>query len=194
MPHPRVFQIQQGTAGRFPPVPVTIELSSFPRSESPSLEPSSPLVPSVSLLYGPDAGESGEFARIAANPRQWHGSAVPLPPTPRHFYANPEVQDFVAQLESQGAVKKVEGAGGHRLGDETLDLYELVEEAVAVKVVKDAGGAKTAAGGEKCALCGKKEGGSVRISKCSGCKKIGYCGADCQKRDWKAHKPKCAKA
>jgi len=40
---------------------------------------------------------------------------------------------------------------------------------------------------EACAVCGKVEG----TSKCSKCKSVSYCGAVCQKANWKLHKATC---
>ena len=42
---------------------------------------------------------------------------------------------------------------------------------------------------ESCAHCGKKGAGFKR---CSVCKQASYCGAACQKADWKRHKKDCA--
>ena len=36
-----------------------------------------------------------------------------------------------------------------------------------------------------------RRGGDIQLLKCSRCKTVMYCSADCQKRDWKAHKPSC---
>jgi len=46
-----------------------------------------------------------------------------------------------------------------------------------------------AASAERCVHCGKKGAGFKR---CSVCKHACYCGAACQKADWKRHKKKCA--
>lgn len=167
----RVFQVQQGTAGRFPPIPVTLRVSSFKRSESPSLDASSPLVPSVSLHYAPESGEKGEFSAIAVNVRQWHNSDdIPLPPNPRSFYANPDphVKPFVDQLCEQGALKKIDAAP-QRHGDEVLELFEVIEEAVEIVAVSENTGPL------KCAFCNKVERTGIKMSKCGGCKKIGSC-------------------
>ncbi|KAJ7072040.1 hypothetical protein C8F01DRAFT_1044390 [Mycena amicta] len=40
-----------------------------------------------------------------------------------------------------------------------------------------------------CAVCGKES-----LSRCSGCKVTSYCGANCQRTDWSAHKAACAAA
>ena len=42
----------------------------------------------------------------------------------------------------------------------------------------------------KCSVCGAES-----TSRCAGCFAVFYCGADCQKRDWRAndHKARCAK-
>jgi hypothetical protein len=40
-----------------------------------------------------------------------------------------------------------------------------------------------------CATCGQMG----KPDKCSGCSKVHYCSAECQKQDWKAHKPNCHK-
>ena len=41
---------------------------------------------------------------------------------------------------------------------------------------------------KKCQVCEKTEG---KLLKCAGCEKVFYCGAECQKKDWKEHKPVC---
>lgn len=173
MSKPRVFSIQQGTSGRFPPVPVTITLSSFTRSESPSLEPSSPLIPKLAIHYAPESGEKGEFAMLATNVRQWRDSTIPCPSSEKQFYGNPETLDVLKQLVDQGAVKKVDGVQGQRHGDEVLELYEVVEEQIEIVKVKDTGaggaaGSGAGASAEKCAVCGKKG----QLNKCGNCKKV----------------------
>ena len=42
-----------------------------------------------------------------------------------------------------------------------------------------------------CDYCGKADDGSMK--KCNGCKQVRYCGRDCQKQGWRAHKPQCRK-
>ncbi|KAK7681331.1 hypothetical protein QCA50_015422 [Cerrena zonata] len=41
---------------------------------------------------------------------------------------------------------------------------------------------------DSCGSCGKRE---VKLSRCSKCKKVAYCGRDCQTADWKSHKAAC---
>ncbi|KAL1703107.1 hypothetical protein EV121DRAFT_292695 [Schizophyllum commune] len=41
--------------------------------------------------------------------------------------------------------------------------------------------------GRQCSACGKK----LNLRLCARCKKVKYCGAECQKRDWKVHKAHC---
>ncbi|EDQ98981.1 uncharacterized protein LACBIDRAFT_318427 [Laccaria bicolor S238N-H82] len=41
----------------------------------------------------------------------------------------------------------------------------------------------------KCRVCRGK--GKPKIKECSVCQKVRYCSPECQKKDWKAHKPKC---
>ncbi|KAJ6496311.1 hypothetical protein C8R45DRAFT_985563 [Mycena sanguinolenta] len=43
--------------------------------------------------------------------------------------------------------------------------------------------------GIACYKCFKEE--DVRLSRCSGCHRVSYCSSECQKLDWKAHKPMC---
>ncbi|KAJ3748505.1 hypothetical protein DFH05DRAFT_1554447 [Lentinula detonsa] len=40
-------------------------------------------------------------------------------------------------------------------------------------------------------LCARRNCGKKAVSKCSSCKEFWYCGAECQKLDWKEHKPIC---
>jgi len=43
-----------------------------------------------------------------------------------------------------------------------------------------------------CKTCGKGEcGDGSALKKCSRCQSVAYCGGDCQKSDWKSHKPNC---
>ncbi|TFY57180.1 hypothetical protein EVG20_g8639, partial [Dentipellis fragilis] len=41
----------------------------------------------------------------------------------------------------------------------------------------------------KCSMCRVK--GKPKLMACKACKKVRYCSAACQKKDWKAHRPKC---
>ena len=41
-----------------------------------------------------------------------------------------------------------------------------------------------------CKNCGEKE---KELLKCSRCKKVYYCGADCQRKNWPSHKLICSK-
>lgn len=41
----------------------------------------------------------------------------------------------------------------------------------------------------KCLVCRGK--GKPKLMTCKGCKKVRYCSATCQKKDWPRHKPKC---
>ncbi|KAJ7225071.1 hypothetical protein B0H12DRAFT_1060134 [Mycena haematopus] len=43
--------------------------------------------------------------------------------------------------------------------------------------------------GLACYKCFKEE--DARLSRCSGCHRISYCSSECQKLDWKLHKPMC---
>lgn len=43
----------------------------------------------------------------------------------------------------------------------------------------------------QCAVCGKKAGNGVRLSQCSRCKAVKYCGPECQKGHWPTHKAEC---
>ncbi|KAJ7743443.1 hypothetical protein DFH07DRAFT_835518 [Mycena maculata] len=43
--------------------------------------------------------------------------------------------------------------------------------------------------GLACYKCFKEENAS--LSRCTGCRRISYCSSECQKIDWKAHKPMC---
>lgn len=41
----------------------------------------------------------------------------------------------------------------------------------------------------KCSVCRGR--GKPKLKECGGCKKVRYCSAECQKKDWKTHKLKC---
>lgn len=41
-----------------------------------------------------------------------------------------------------------------------------------------------------CKNCGERE---KELLKCSRCKKVYYCGADCQRKNWPTHKLTCSK-
>jgi hypothetical protein len=45
---------------------------------------------------------------------------------------------------------------------------------------------------QTCAKCGRKENYISQFKKCTQCKVTYYCGRDCQKDDWKAHKKACS--
>ncbi|KAL0064149.1 hypothetical protein AAF712_008871 [Marasmius tenuissimus] len=44
---------------------------------------------------------------------------------------------------------------------------------------------------QACKTCFKDETKDHKLSKCSGCRAVAYCNAECQKADWKAHKNIC---
>lgn len=44
------------------------------------------------------------------------------------------------------------------------------------------------AAGTACAFCGKKE----KLKKCTKCRRVVYCGVECQRIAWKLHKKECA--
>ncbi|EAU82305.1 hypothetical protein CC1G_08917 [Coprinopsis cinerea okayama7 len=41
----------------------------------------------------------------------------------------------------------------------------------------------------KCSVC--RGQGKPKLKACSACQRVRYCSTECQKKDWKAHKPKC---
>ena len=45
---------------------------------------------------------------------------------------------------------------------------------------------------QNCQACGKSETAMKTFKKCQRCKVAVYCGKDCQKADWKAHKKLCS--
>ena len=42
-----------------------------------------------------------------------------------------------------------------------------------------------------CQRCGTEASPTQRVRACTRCFTVGYCSKDCQKRDWKDHKPNC---
>ena len=58
---------------------------------------------------------------------------------------------------------------------------------------------KVIKGRPSCACCSFQEDKNVfeklvQLKKCSRCKKVYYCGRECQKLHWKTHKEECTKA
>ena len=45
----------------------------------------------------------------------------------------------------------------------------------------------------RCALCDAQEDAIGTFFRCAGCESVFYCGKECQKKDWKAHKKVCKK-
>ncbi|KAJ6454130.1 hypothetical protein C8R45DRAFT_944721 [Mycena sanguinolenta] len=41
--------------------------------------------------------------------------------------------------------------------------------------------------------CHAKEVGATQFKRCAACRLVVYCGPDCQKEDWRRHKPECTK-
>ena len=50
---------------------------------------------------------------------------------------------------------------------------------------------KPSTGGNACDVCGTKRSAAAPLKTCSRCKRVWYCGADCQKKAWPQHKPQC---
>lgn len=48
--------------------------------------------------------------------------------------------------------------------------------------------------GELCENCGAEKDGERALMRCGKCKRVMYCGRECQAEDWKAHKPFCGSA
>ena len=42
-----------------------------------------------------------------------------------------------------------------------------------------------------CGACGAAEGGSVHLCACDACSAVRYCGRECQRADWAAHRLVC---
>jgi hypothetical protein len=43
----------------------------------------------------------------------------------------------------------------------------------------------------QCGCCGRSRADAGSLMKCGRCKQVSYCNVDCQKADWKTHKPVC---
>lgn len=61
------------------------------------------------------------------------------------------------------------------------------------KVMEEKSGAKLPKKLPECEFCGKREGFGVELFKCP-CKLVAYCGKECQKKNWQAHKQVCKEA
>ena len=46
----------------------------------------------------------------------------------------------------------------------------------------------------RCARCGAQPAAGQKLRLCGGCKAVRYCGAECQRADWTAHRPRCLQA
>lgn len=46
--------------------------------------------------------------------------------------------------------------------------------------------------GIECVVCGKRGASREEMSSCGSCRGVTYCGRDCQRRDWAAHRVACA--
>jgi hypothetical protein len=54
--------------------------------------------------------------------------------------------------------------------------------------------AAAASASSACASCGARAGQpGVKLMACSRCRGVVYCSAECQRRDWREHKPRCGK-
>jgi hypothetical protein len=54
--------------------------------------------------------------------------------------------------------------------------------------------AAAASASSACASCGARAGQpGVKLMACSRCRRVVYCSAECQRRDWREHKPRCGK-
>ena len=42
-----------------------------------------------------------------------------------------------------------------------------------------------------CTSCGAAESATLKLKKCTGCRSVQYCGRDCQRQAWSAHKGTC---
>ncbi|KAJ3522846.1 hypothetical protein NMY22_g11710 [Coprinellus aureogranulatus] len=61
----------------------------------------------------------------------------------------------------------------------------------AVSYLESVGRARGSGQSRKCQVCRGKGKGDGGLKTCSGSKKVRYCSDECQKKDWKVHKPKC---
>jgi len=76
--------------------------------------------------------------------------------------------------------------------DDSLEVVTGLVERISLPGAASPAVAAGAAGAASCAHCGKgpkKKG--AELKRCSRCKKVSYCGAECQKAGWKGHKKTC---
>ena len=99
----------------------------------------------------------------------------------------PEVARVLAEVEAsgQGVAEPGSAATGSpaRVAAAAAAPAAVAAAAMAAAVAP----APTAAPARVCAACGAAGAALV----CSGCRGVRYCGAECQKRDWGAHKAAC---
>ena len=103
--------------------------------------------------------------------------------------AGQAVRDLLLQLARAGGSRALEELRAAAAAGSFNEVARALSAAEAEAAAAPAAPASpsTAAPARVCAACGAAGAALV----CSGCRGVRYCGAECQKRDWGAHKAAC---
>ncbi|KAH6903299.1 hypothetical protein BKA70DRAFT_1387755 [Coprinopsis sp. MPI-PUGE-AT-0042] len=101
-----------------------------------------------------------------------------------------EIRDNLAILVGNdtlnSSVLEAQGLGGGDLRRDVVNVPMVRIDAKAGNTPTQEDSVITAT--DACGKCAKR---GIKLNRCSRCKTRAYCGVECQKADWKAHKPHC---
>ena len=96
-----------------------------------------------------------------------------------------------AGKETREALQRVARSGGpetlERLCSTAAAAGPFEEVLLVLAAIKEEGAAMALETGRACAACGAADAPLL----CGGCRGARYCGVECQRRDWRAHKAAC---